>query len=283
MAVGKRIWLELSSVNPVFLLPGALEERGQEIAAELCASSLLGTGQFCTSPGLVVIPAGTQGEAFADTLAGLLREAPGGVLLGAGVLENLERAVDTVRAAGAELLVGGARAEAAGFRFANTLLRVTGRRFLERPHDLQAEMFGNACLLVVSESVEQSVAIARQVEGNLTGCLNTHSDGRDDPAYQAVARVLRRRVGRLMNDKMPTGVAVVPSQNHGGPFPATGDPGYTAVGLPASILRFAALHCYDQVRDHRLPPALRDRNPTGRLVRLVDGAHSVRRLDIAGG
>jgi NADP-dependent aldehyde dehydrogenase len=83
--------------------------------------------------------------------------------------------------------------------------------------------------------------------------------------------VLRGKVGRLLNDKMPTGVAVSPAMNHGGPFPATGHPGFTAVGIPASLLRFAALRCYDAVRPHRLPPELANKNPTGKMWRLVDG------------
>ncbi len=78
-------------------------------------------------------------------------------------------------------------------------------------------------------------------------------------------------MGRLLNDKMPTGVAVSPAMNHGGPFPATGHPGFTAVGMPTAIQRFAKLDCYDNVRQHRLPPALQNKNPTGRLWRLIDG------------
>ena len=79
-------------------------------------------------------------------------------------------------------------------------------------------------------------------------------------------------MGRLLNDKMPTGVAVSPAMNHGGPFPATGHPGFTAVGLPAAMLRFAVLQCYDNVRPARLPVWLRDNNPNGRMWRLIDGA-----------
>ena len=85
------------------------------------------------------------------------------------------------------------------------------------------------------------------------------------------ASILRRKVGRLLNDKMPTGVAVSPAMNHGGPFPATGHPGFTAVGIPASLRRFACSRCYDNVRQDRLPPALRDENPNGRMWRLIDG------------
>jgi alpha-ketoglutaric semialdehyde dehydrogenase len=86
--------------------------------------------------------------------------------------------------------------------------------------------------------------------------------------------LLRRKVGRLLNDKMPTGVAVSPAMVHGGPPPSTGHPGFTAVGIPASMLRFAALQCYDNVRSDRLPPDLRDKNPTGHTWRLIDGEWS---------
>ena len=82
---------------------------------------------------------------------------------------------------------------------------------------------------------------------------------------------MRTRVGRLLNDKMPTGVAVVPSMNHGGPYPATGHPGFTAVGIPASLRRFAMLECYDNVREHRLPPELRDEGSPAGLWRSIDG------------
>ena len=95
--------------------------------------------------------------------------------------------------------------------------------------------------------------------------------GSDDSLYDHIAPVLREKVGRLLNDKMPTGVAVSPAMNHGGPFPATGHPGFTAVGIPASLRRFAMLQCFDQVRPERLPEILRDQPPNDRVVRFVDG------------
>jgi NADP-dependent aldehyde dehydrogenase len=114
--------------------------------------------------------------------------------------------------------------------------------------------------------------IAGKLEGNLTGAIYSHTAGSDDALYERLAALVRQRAGRLLNDKMPTGVAVSPAMNHGGPFPATGHPGFTSVGIPASIHRFATLQCYDNVRPHRLPAALRDKNPTGRMWRLIDGA-----------
>ncbi|OYW10972.1 MAG: ketoglutarate semialdehyde dehydrogenase, partial [Planctomycetales bacterium 12-60-4] len=121
---------------------------------------------------------------------------------------------------------------------------------------LQTEAFGNSSLIVVADSPEELLHTAQYLEGNLTGAVYSAADGSDDSLYAQLEDVLRPKVGRLLNDKMPTGVAVVPAMNHGGPFPATGHPGFTAVGIPASLKRFARLACYDGVRPHRLPASL---------------------------
>ncbi len=267
---GKPIYLEMSSVNPVFMLSGALAERGEQLAEELAGSALLGAGQFCTNPGLIVVPAGGHGEAFIETLRKLYDEAAVGALLGPGGVAGLGASVRTLLDAGAELVLGGAEA-APGCRFQNTLLRTTAERFLADPEALQTEAFGNCTLIVVADGDGQMAEIAGVVEGSLTGSLYSHTGGEDDALYSAIALRLRKRVGRLLNDKMPTGVAVVPSMNHGGPYPATGHPGFTAVGIPASLRRFAMLESYDEVRQHRLPPELRDENPIPGLWRLIDG------------
>ncbi len=134
---------------------------------------------------------------------------------------------------------------------------------------------------MVARCVAQACQIVEQLEGNLTGSIYSASDGSEDQDAEQVARCLRSRVGRLLNDKMPTGVAVSPAMNHGGPFPATGHPGFTAVGIPASIHRFAMLQCFDQVRPHRLPLWLRDKNPQGTMWRWVDGQWT--QEDVPGG
>jgi NADP-dependent aldehyde dehydrogenase len=267
---GKPIYLELSSVNPVFVMPGALRERVDAVADELFASCSLGVGQFCTKPGLVVLLQDTLSETFLEAVRERFA-GPAGVLLGAGGVRTIARAVEEMERHGARVLIGGERAAGEGFRYANTLLRVSGDSFLENPHALQTEAFGVVSLVVLARDVAQMEGIARSLEGNLTGTLYTHSRGEDDALYDRVAPILRDRVGRLLNDKMPTGVAVSPAMNHGGPYPATGHPGFTAVGIPAAMLRFAALHCYDNVRLHRLPPELRDENPTGAMWRFIDG------------
>jgi 2,5-dioxopentanoate dehydrogenase len=266
-------------VNPVFFLPGAVRERRAELVNDLAGSCLLGTGQFCTCPNLFVLFGGGDAESFLTDLQSQFESRPAGTLLSDHVRQTLENSVAALRQAGAELVTGGEPEEPPGFRFANTLLRVSGKEFLRDPGRLQTEAFGNATLAVVVDGVEQAGAVAERLEGSLTGSLYSATDGSDEPVYQAIAPVLRRRVGRLLNDKMPTGVAVSPAMNHGGPFPATGHPNFTAVGMPASIRRFAMLECYDNVRANRLPPWLQNASPNGRMWRLIDGHWTQRSID----
>ncbi|AIF47549.1 aldehyde dehydrogenase family protein [Dyella japonica] len=263
-------YVELSSVNPVFLLPGALAERGTALAQEFFASCTMGSGQFCTNPGVVIVPRSDAGDAFVAAATAHFAAAAPGVLFSRGVLEHLQQGVAALREAGAELLAGGT-AGATGYRYAPTLLSVDADRFLQEPKALQTEAFGPVSLLVRVRDAQQMAQVAQAFEGNLTGTIYSTDDGSDDAAWATVASALRPRVGRLIGNRMPTGVAVSPAMNHGGPYPSTGHPGFTAVGMPAAITRFTALHCYDHAPEHLLPTELRDRNPGG-LARLVDGA-----------
>ncbi len=268
---GKPIYLELSSINPVFILPGALAERLEPLAEEFTGSCLMGTGQFCTNPGLVVLLAGEASEQFINSLQQRFQTAAVGTLLNEGVRASFAQGLEALRQAGAEVIVGGEPGGGQGVSFQNTLLRVSGKQFLAHPGPLQTEAFGNGSLIVVAENEQEMLEIAQVLEGNLTGGIYSHSGEQDESLYAKIAPVLRQGVGRLLNDKMPTGVAVTDAMNHGGPYPATGHAGFTAVGLPRSIERFAMLQCYDNVRPHRLPDVLKNKNPTGRLWRLIDG------------
>jgi alpha-ketoglutaric semialdehyde dehydrogenase len=249
---GKPIYLELSSINPVVVLPGAIAERGDELAGEFTTSCLMGTGQFCTNPGLVLLLAGEATENFISAVAEKFGAAPIGTFLSEGVQRNFAEGVAALQSAGATLLAGGETGGGNGFSHQNTLLRVDGATFLADPE----------------------AQIAEALEGNLTGCVYSDSSGSDDAIYDHVVPALRTKVGRLLNDKMPTGVAVSPAMNHGGPFPATGHPVFTAVGMPTAIFRFAMLQSCDAIRPHRLPALLRDEHPGNGCWRLIDGEWS---------
>lgn len=270
-SAGRPIYLEMSSANPVFILPGALDERSGRIAAELFQSCTLAAGQMCTKPGLAVIPDGPAGRAFIETV----RKAFGGsepqVLLGPKVLDGLREAEARLTREGAERLAGGSEPQEPGFRYSPSLFGISGTAFVGNPAGFQVESFGTLSVIVLAGDLAQMRQIASLLEGHLTGSIYSHRDGRDDRDYDLLEPILRPKVGRLLNDRMPTGVAVSPAMNHGGPYPATGHPGFTAVGFPAALIRFAALRSYDHVRAGRLPPELRDTNPTGTMWRLVDG------------
>lgn len=268
-ATGKPIYLELSSVNPVVILPGALKERGGDLVTEFVGSVLMGAGQFCTNPGLVILLENSDCDAFVQGVQGKFQETNSGTLLSKSVQTSLTSAIGILIEAGAELLCGGQPVEGR-CSVTNTLLRVSASQFIADSERFQTEAFGNASLIVVARDLAEATQVLASLEGNLTGCIYSAKDGSDDEAYRPLACILSQKVGRVLNDKMPTGVAVSSAMNHGGPYPATGHPGFTAVGIPASLLRFGKLTCYDNVRQQRLPWLLRDKNPTGKTWRLVD-------------
>jgi 2,5-dioxopentanoate dehydrogenase len=268
---GKLFFGEMSSINPVVLLPGALSENIDSVVDQFVTSILMGAGQFCTKPGIVLMLANAATAAFVEKAVAKVSSAPCGTLFSKDGRNALIGSIDTLVSAGATLLVGGVAIPGDSICVENTLLSVDGGTFLRDPHAFQTEAFGNASLIIVAQGKSELLAILETFEGNLTGTIYSATDGADDKLYNEVAAVLRPRVGRLVNDKMPTGVAVSAAMNHGGPFPATSQPHFTAVGIPASIARFTQLESFDDVRMHRLPRCLRDKNPTGHLWRQIDG------------
>jgi alpha-ketoglutaric semialdehyde dehydrogenase len=269
-AAGVPIYAEMSSVNPVFLLPGALAEDAEGLATTFFGSSTMGSGQFCTNPGIVVVPVSEAGDAFVASATRQFAAATPRTLFSRGGQEHLVSGVQGLTQAGASVLAGGSPGEGSGHRFQPTLLSVSADAFLADSGALQAEAFGPVALLVRVADDDAFAAVAKSFAGNLTGTLYRAADGSDDGLWQSIARHLRERVGRLIANRMPTGVAVSPAMNHGGPFPSTSNAGFTAVGMPSAIHRFTALHSYDNVPDSLLPSELRDRNPGG-VQRRIDG------------
>ncbi len=270
---GKPIYLEMSSLNPVVLLPGALQERGDALVKEVADSGLAAAGQFCTSPNLLFLLNGAEAQRFAEGLRLAYKERSPGPLLSRTTLDHLERGVQQLVESGAAVLTGGGSAlKTDSFCYPNTVLQTSGREFIRSGEALQQEAFGNVITLVLCDDLSDMKRALQSLDGNLTGSVYSHTGRGDEAAYGEVAAALRTKVGRLLNDKMPTGVALSPAMNHGGPFPATGHPGFTAVGIPRSIHRFAMLECYDNVRQERLPAMLRDAAPSASAWRNVDGA-----------
>ncbi len=261
------VYAEMGSVNPVFLLPGALAERAERIAEGLHQSMTLGVGQFCTQPGLAIaMDDGNLGRML-DWLGRLVENtAPATMLLGA-ILEGYEQGVDGLsKAPGVELVARSQQTPDRGKTQAATALYVTDAETLLRHDGLCREVFGPSTLVVRCRSAEDMLRIARNLEGQLTATIHA-ADGELE-GHGELAAILQTKVGRLIYGGFPTGVEVCPSMNHGGPYPATTDVHSTSVGT-AAILRFARPICYQSFPESQLPLELQNKNARG-IWRLVD-------------
>ncbi|OEU95998.1 aldehyde dehydrogenase (NADP(+)) [Streptomyces oceani] len=257
---------EMSSVNPVFLLPGALRDRATEIAEGFVGSLTLGAGQFCTNPGLLAAVRGPALTEFLDVAAARLAEAAGQTMLTRGIHAAYERSVAEIASVeGVREVASGSPGEDGNAGVAR-LFTVDAEVFLRRP-ELQEEAFGAAATVVVCEDAEQLARVAGALDGQLTVTVQHGSGDRDTAA--ALLPVLETRAGRLLFNGWPTGVEVGHAMVHGGPYPATSDGRTTSVGTLA-IERFLRPVCYQSMPADLLPPALADDNPLG-LPRRVDG------------
>lgn len=255
---GNVIYLEMSSLNPVVFLPEGMKRNAAAWAATLADSCTTSGGQLCTRPNIVFLLEGSESRVFLREVAARFHERSPCILLSSHVVSQLHSSVSSLIAAGAERIAGAEAVPNERFCYPNTLLRITGQQFVTSPHAFQREAFGNEVLVVVAGTDREMFQALELMEGSLTASVYSAESGEDDAFYDAIAPILRRKSGRMLNDKMPTGVALSPAMNHGGPYPSTGHPGFTAVGIPTSIARFTVLHCYDNVRKHRLPGFLRD-------------------------
>ena len=244
-ALGKPASLEMSGVNPVFVASAAAEARAEAIAEAWAASVLLGGGQFCTKPGVIFVSGASAAARLAARAAELMKAAAPAVLLTAPVRDHLAASVAALAAAGETPLCGGGAASP-GHRFEPTLFSLGAARARELRALVTREAFGPLGIVVAVEGDAQLVDFARGLDGQLA--CTVVSDAADAAARATLLGVLRFKAGRLLDEAMPTGVAVSPAMVHGGPMPATGDARFTAVGLPAAARRFSKALCLDRVR-----------------------------------
>ncbi|AHC82012.1 MULTISPECIES: aldehyde dehydrogenase (NADP(+)) [Pseudomonas] len=262
------VFAEMSSINPVLVLPAALQARGGQVARELAGSVVLGCGQFCTNPGLLI---GIAGEAFSNFLAVLgaqLADQPGQTMLNAGTLRSYAQGVQRLHQhPGVRHLAG---ADQAGDQAQAQLFQADVSLLLDGDALLQEEVFGPATVAVaVADEAELRRAL-QALHGQLTATLI--AEPQDLQRFAALVPLLQRKAGRLLVNGYPTGVEVCDAMVHGGPYPATSDTRGTSVGTLA-IDRFLRPVCYQDYPDALLPDALKNANPLG-LQRLVDGQHS---------
>lgn len=260
------VYAEMSSINPVYLLPGALASGGAKLAAAFVDSLTLGVGQFCTNPGLAIGLAGPQFDAFRDAAAAALQLKPAGTMLTAGIHQAYDKAIGHRSGVSGVQLVANGSLEGPGCAARAALYQCDAATFLANPA-LEEEIFGPVSLLIACANQDEILAVTRHLEGQLTATV--HAVESDQALAGALLPLLERKVGRILFNGFPTGVEVAHAMVHGGPFPATSDPRSTSVGATA-IERFLRPVCYQDVPAGLLPEALRDGNPLG-IVRLVDG------------
>jgi NADP-dependent aldehyde dehydrogenase len=256
---------EMSSVNPVFLLPGALAARAAAIATGFATALNLGAGQFCTNPGLLLALEGPQLDAFIPLVAAQVRGSAPSTMLTAHIQSAYASALTRLCAMpGVTVAALGARAEGCQ---SQTALLIAQAETVLAERRLQEELFGPASLLVRCRDLAQLCEVAESLEGQLTACV--HMESADLGTARQLLPVLERKAGRVLFNGFPTGVEVSHAMVHGGPYPATSDPRFTSVGTLA-IRRFLRPVCYQDVPAALLPQSLQDGNPLG-LWRLRDG------------
>ena len=247
------VFAEMGSLNPLFVLPGALQKRWEPIATGLAGSVSLGTGQFCTKPGLVITQQSSISGQFASRLGEELSKVSKGRMLNDAISkrfeESLGKAKDFIRAEGGAYL-----------------LVTEAKKFGEEPA-LHEEIFGPATLLVQCENTDELLDLAGKLDGQLTATI--HAEPEDEALSGRLLRVLQEKAGRIVWNGYPTGVEVSPSMHHGGPYPATTDSRFTSVGT-AAIQRFARPVCYQGLPQELLPVELQDTN-VRQIWRMING------------
>jgi NADP-dependent aldehyde dehydrogenase len=259
---------ELGSLNPLAVTPAAAAERGGEIGQGWVASFTLGAGQFCTKPGLALVPAGPAGEALRDAVVAKVQGLGPAWLLNRAIHTSYGSGLDTLAAVPGSVVHSGAAApDAAGFSATATLVETTTARLAEHATPLLEECFGPAAVLARYEDEADLLEALARIEGSLTASVHVGEGETDLPAR--ILRVVTERAGRVVVNGYPTGVGVTWAMHHGGPWPASTSSQHTSVGA-TGIRRFLRPVSFQDVPDALLPPELRDGNPLG-LPRRVDG------------
>ncbi|MCP1495738.1 NADP-dependent aldehyde dehydrogenase [Pseudomonas migulae] len=262
------VFAEMSSINPVIVLPKALEARAETVARDLTASVVQGCGQFCTNPGLVIGIRSPQFSAFVQQVAGLINDQPAQTMLNAGTLSSYGKGLEKLLAhPGIEHLAGSPQA---GNQARPQLFKADVGLLINGDEVLQEEVFGPTTVFVEVADQAQLSAALNGLHGQLTATIIGESA--DFEQFGELTALLEQKVGRILLNGYPTGVEVCDSMVHGGPYPATSDARGTSVGTLA-IDRFLRPVCFQNYPDSLLPEALKNGNPL-RIQRLVDGQPS---------
>lgn len=256
---------EMSSTNPVFVLPAALRERGKQLASGLFQSFTGSAGQMCTKPGLVFVPQKPEAEPFVSELRALTAASDPFTLLTPGIAASYQKSLQR-RSSRSDVEVRTAEATGASCSVSASLLETRIEDFLKSP-ELSHELFGPTSLVIRYSERKAILQAAEELDGHLAASI--FGSPEDLAEYHDLIEILERKVGRIIFNAFPTGVEVAHAMVHGGPYPATSDSRFTSVGSQA-ILRFARPVCYQGLPDAALPEELRNANPL-KILRVLNG------------
>lgn len=245
------VYAEMSSINPVVLLPAALASRASAMGTAFVGSLSLGAGQFCTNPGLVIARKGPDLDQFIEAAQSALCLTPKQTMLTAGIEAAYQHGVAALDANPATVRIDDRTA------IGSALFMTTAQAFLA-DKSLGHEVFGVASIIVQCSDSGEMTAVLRSLEGQLTATI--HFDSADHSAVAEMLPTLQSKAGRLLANGWPTGVEVTPAMVHGGPFPATSDGRSTSVGTLA-MKRFLRPVCYQDIPEPLLPQPVQDANP----------------------
>ncbi|WP_053991046.1 aldehyde dehydrogenase (NADP(+)) [Mangrovimonas sp. TPBH4] len=267
------VFAEMGSINPVVLLPQALEERAESLAKTYANSVTLGTGQFCTNPGLILGIKGSGLDNFIHTLSEEILKIEPSCMLHPSIKGAYDRNKEVAIQQDGLKVMANHEDEAQVNYAQQAVTTVEGAVFLENP-TLHQEVFGPFTMVVQCDNVAQLEMLILKLEGQLTGTLIAEDE--EATKYPQIISALQNRVGRLIYNGVPTGVEVCPSMVHGGPYPASTDSRFTAVGVN-SIKRWVRPFCFQNWPDQLLPDALKNDNPLN-ITRLINNIQTNRKL-----
>jgi NADP-dependent aldehyde dehydrogenase len=260
------VYAEMGSTNPVFILPGALKERGKDIARDFASSVTLGVGQFCTNPGLVILQQSESQKEFISNVSKHIEDTTAGVMLTEGIRNNFEQGVNILQTlSGVDEVASGKKSEA-GYSASAHFFESDVKNFLTN-HTLEEEVFGPSTLAITASNKNELIQAANKIHGHLTASVI--GTDKDLEEHRDLINILEQKAGRLIINGYPTGVEVNHAMVHGGPFPATTDSRTTSVGT-ASITRFSRPVCYQNFSNTLLPDELKVNNPL-KIWRLLNG------------
>lgn len=262
------VYAEMSSVNPVILMENALLNQKEKIAKDLTASVVLGAGQFCTNPGLVLLVESEAAQLFLQAFAEQVKLAAPATMLNKNICKAYNEGIKSLQAKSEISLLGAATQEASAEKYeAGPVAHMLGASDFLSDKAFGEEVFGPATLVIVCKDDNELKKVLQSLEGQLTASVQAETG--DEVLVKTLVATMAEKAGRLIYGGYPTGVEVCHSMHHGGPFPSTTDSKFTSVGT-AAILRFVRPVAYQDFPDELLPDALKNANPLN-ISRLVDG------------